>query len=118
MPFKSKAQQRWMYATHPKMAKKWSKHTKDADSLPDKVKEAPGTKLAHFFPDQLHGGKADGRDPSEFDPKELEKGARHEMEHTDDPAVAMEIAMDHLTEDPHYYSDLEAAGRLLGSEED
>jgi len=27
----------------------------------------------------------------------------HEMEHTDDPSVAKEIAMDHLTEDVDYY---------------
>jgi len=26
MPFKSTAQRRWMYATHPKMAKRWSAH--------------------------------------------------------------------------------------------
>ena len=27
MPFKSQAQRAWMYANHPKMAKKWEKHT-------------------------------------------------------------------------------------------
>lgn len=36
MPFKSKAQMRWMFANHPKMAKKWAKHTKNAKNLPDK----------------------------------------------------------------------------------
>ena len=29
------------------------------------------------------------------------------MEHTDDPDLAREIAMDHLTEDPDYYTKLE-----------
>ena len=38
MPFKSEAQRRWMYATHPKMAKKWEKHT-SKKKLPEKVKE-------------------------------------------------------------------------------
>lgn len=28
MPFKSKAQKKWMYANKPEMAKKWSGHTK------------------------------------------------------------------------------------------
>ena len=37
---------------------------------------------------------------------ELEKGIRVEMEHTDNPAVAREIAKDHLAEDPKYYTKL------------
>jgi hypothetical protein len=37
MPFKSKAQQRWMFATDPKMAKRWADHTSDIKSLPDHV---------------------------------------------------------------------------------
>jgi len=39
MPFKSKAQQRWMYANKPDMAKKWSDHTSDHKSLPEKAKK-------------------------------------------------------------------------------
>jgi hypothetical protein len=39
MPFKSKAQRRWMYAKHPKMAKKWQKHTPKNAELPEHVKE-------------------------------------------------------------------------------
>jgi hypothetical protein len=38
MPFKSKAQQRFMFATHPKMAKRWAKETKNIRKLPDKLK--------------------------------------------------------------------------------
>lgn len=34
MPFKSKAQRRWMYANKPKMAKRWSKHTRKGAKLP------------------------------------------------------------------------------------
>lgn len=37
MPFQSKAQQRWMFAAEPKMAKRWAKHTKDFKTLPDRV---------------------------------------------------------------------------------
>ena len=32
------------------------------------------------------------------------KGAKVEMEHTTDPKIAVEIAMDHLMEDPKYYN--------------
>lgn len=40
----------------------------------------------------------------EVDLKELAKGIKVEMEHTDDPAVAEAIARTHLQEDPEYYS--------------
>jgi hypothetical protein len=43
-------------------------------------------------------------------PKELEMGIEVEREHTDDEALARKIAMDHLSEDPRYYSKLQAAG--------
>lgn len=37
---------------------------------------------------------------------ELEMGLDVEMEHTSDIIVSLEIALDHLTEDPHYYTKL------------
>lgn len=37
MPFKSKAQRRYMYSQHPKIAKRWEKKTKK--KLPEKVKK-------------------------------------------------------------------------------
>lgn len=39
MPFKSKAQRKWMYANKPKMAKRWSKHTPKNKSLPKKKRK-------------------------------------------------------------------------------
>ena len=57
--------------------------------------------------DQVPGGLADKRKPSDFDPAALTKGHKVEMEHTTDPLLAREIAMDHLTEDPNYYDKLE-----------
>lgn len=57
MPFKSEAQRRWMYATHPRMAKRWQKETKSKD-LPERVKEAS---LAAFF-DELEKMSAMGVD--------------------------------------------------------
>lgn len=59
------------------------------------------------YVDQIPGGKADKRKPEDFDPKQLEKGIKIEMEHTDDPSIAREIAMDHLTEKSDYYDYLE-----------
>ena len=34
MPFKSKAQAKWMFSNKPEMAKKWASHTKDMKKLP------------------------------------------------------------------------------------
>ena len=44
---------------------------------------------------------------SEYDESELSKGIEVEMEHTDDKEEAKKIAIDHLKEDPNYYSKLE-----------
>jgi hypothetical protein len=38
MPFKSKQQEKWMWATHPQMARQWEEHTPKNTALPDKVK--------------------------------------------------------------------------------
>jgi hypothetical protein len=43
MPLKSKAQERWMWANDPEMAKRWEKETKNRKALPERVK--PKTKL-------------------------------------------------------------------------
>lgn len=53
--------------------------------------------------DRLRGGKADSKSPDEFNTDDLMEGMRHEMEHTNDPTLALEIAMDHLAEDKDYY---------------
>lgn len=56
--------------------------------------------------DVLHGGVADKMSASQFNKDQLRKGIVVEMEHTDNPLIAEEIAMDHLAEDPQYYSKL------------
>jgi hypothetical protein len=38
MPFRSKSQQKWMFANKPKMAKQWAKETPNINALPDKSK--------------------------------------------------------------------------------
>lgn len=65
---------------------------------------------------QLEGGKADNMSLEDIAKKhnvtveviesELEKGIKVEMEHTDDPEKAKEIALDHLSEQSDYYEKL------------
>ena len=57
--------------------------------------------------EEIPGGKGEGKSPLEFDPEQIKKGMQVEMEHTDDPMVSLEIALDHLSEDPEYYTEKE-----------
>jgi len=45
-----------------------------------------------------------------IDREELKKGIEVEKEHTDDLRIAMKIALDHLAEDPKYYTKLATLG--------
>lgn len=47
---------------------------------------------------------------SDIDPTELAIGVQTEMEHTNDLKIAKEIALDHLSHHPNYYSELAKAG--------
>ncbi len=55
----------------------------------------------------LPGGKGDDLDDEDVDQDELMKGLEVEMEHTTNKKIAREIALDHLAEDPKYYTKLE-----------
>lgn len=46
MPFKSKRQQRWMFAEHPEMAKRWARHTPSIKSLPETAGGTPDEEQA------------------------------------------------------------------------
>lgn len=54
----------------------------------------------------IKGGFGDGLPDSAFDPDELKAGVLVELEHTNDPELAEEIAKDHLRELPDYYTRL------------
>lgn len=56
--------------------------------------------------DKLPGGKGDKLTPADVDPLELARGIEVELEHTKSRALATEIALDHLAEDPRYYTKL------------
>ena len=58
-------------------------------------------------PDSIPGGLAEGKEG--FPPAQLEMGKRVEKEHTPNPALAEEIAKDHLVEHRDYYTRLKKA---------
>jgi len=58
------------------------------------------------FKERIPGGLPSGLQPSNFSAEALAEGIRVELEHTTSRRVATEIAMDHLTEDPLYYTKL------------
>jgi hypothetical protein len=69
--------------------------------------------------DDFEGGLSEGRKkkepkqplhPNQIHPGELRMGIRVEMEHTDDPKKAEKIALDHLAENPYYYTALKLSG--------
>jgi hypothetical protein len=63
----------------------------------------------------MQGGRAEreGITISMVDPVRLAVGKAIEMEHTDDPGIAEEIALDHLTEFPRYYEALVMMEEML-----
>lgn len=70
--------------------------------------------LKSMYSEHLIGGIGDGRDPDEFDQEQLYMGVLVEIEHTDDPMVAMELAIDHLSEMPEYYIHLQEMEDVFG----
>jgi hypothetical protein len=91
------------------------------DDIPDEIKaqvdgmslEPQGDEVEQIAQDKeevgelISGGKGEGKSPLEFAPDQIKKGMKVEMEHTDDPMLSLEIALDHLTEDPEYYTEKE-----------
>jgi len=65
---------------------------------------------------ELKGGEADNKSVKDIAEshnvtvdkikEQLRMGIKVEMEHTNDPKIALEIAMDHMTESPEYYTKL------------
>lgn len=63
--------------------------------------------------DIMPGGLGDKKTADDVDKQQLQMGISVETEHTTDPKIAMEIALDHLTEDPEYYTKLDAIEEKL-----
>jgi hypothetical protein len=71
------------------------------------TKDTPmSEKMADARPPGLEAGRAAGHDEDEFDADQILKGIEIEHEHTDKDSIAKAISMDHLTEDPKYYTHL------------
>lgn len=134
MPFRSQAQRRWMHAAAargeiPKsMPRRWEAETPKG-RLPERVKktaafvagatmrESTAVKRGNrptvvverertLGPRDLAGGEAEKSGTPPPDPRQLAMGRKIEREHTRRPAVAEEIARDHLAEIPDYYTRL------------
>jgi hypothetical protein len=70
-------------------------------------------KMVNYLRDKYQGRSIDGIKESKISKDKLsqiKKGIEVEMEHTDDPKIALKIAMDHIKEDPKYYDKLTKAG--------
>jgi hypothetical protein len=63
--------------------------------------------MAHDSSNALSGGLAADKDPADYPSDQMEMGKKVEKEHTDVPAVAQRISMDHLEEIPDYYDRLD-----------
>ena len=73
-------------------------------------------KLIKEFKEHLHGGKADGKTPSEFNKNNVKIGSEVQREHSTDKDTEKEITIDHLEENPTYYDELVMSG--IADEED
>lgn len=73
--------------------------------MPDvySLSSRPNVGIGKRSADLLPGGVGDNKPDDAFNPKSLAKGIKEEHEHTNNSAVAKEIAKDHLTEDAGAY---------------
>jgi hypothetical protein len=62
------------------------------------------------YDENINEGKGKDLHPNQIHPGELRMGIRVEMEHTDELDKAKKIALDHLAENPFYYTALKLAG--------
>ena len=67
------------------------------------IKKAHGIDIRNYK-QKLKGGRADGKQVTDFDLDQLIMGIKVEQEHTTDKYTALEITMDHLAEFPDYYT--------------
>jgi hypothetical protein len=79
----------------------------EQNSIPPDQVEAVIYHLCGDMMQLLRGGKSAGVDPSKMDPQQLEMGIQVESEHVDNPIIQKKIAMDHLVENPLYYTHLQ-----------
>jgi hypothetical protein len=79
--------------------------TKKFEEYRAAIKKAHGIDIRNYK-QKLKGGRADGKQITDFDLDQLIMGIKVEQEHTTDKYTALEISMDHLQEFPDYYTRL------------
>jgi len=62
------------------------------------------------YDETINEGKGKELHPNQINPDELRMGIKVELEHTDDLDKAKKIALDHLRENPFYYTELKLSG--------
>src|SRR6056300_741379 len=82
---------------------------KFAKFVPDQLSDEETEEVYNIVADKIQEIQTPAKE-KEVDSKELEMGIEVEMEHTDDPAKAKVIALQHLAEDPKYYTKLASLG--------
>lgn len=82
----------------------------------DKVSSDDVKSSEEDWSERIPGGLAAGKRPQDFDLERLTQGVNVELEHTSDVQTAIEIAMDHLEEDPRYYDKLADMEQSEGKE--
>ena len=70
----------------------------------------------NVFKEQLKGGLADGRAVTDFPLEQLIAGMLVEKKHTDNPMLALELAMDNLAAHGCYYRHARRMGQRNGCE--
>ena len=97
----------------------WTNEDKDEDDEIEAMvkkmeaeKEGEEAIMSQFDPmeESLQEGKGKDLHPNQIHPQELRMGIKVELEHTDDLDKAKKIALDHLAENPFYYTALKLSG--------
>jgi predicted SprT family Zn-dependent metalloprotease len=95
MPFKSKAQQKWMFMHYPGMAERWAKHTKNIKALPEKVKKK---QYKYKIDNKMRGAvgeidydkkviRINKKKAKKRGPGEVLKTIKHEVDHLNHPRM-------------------------------
>ena len=85
--------------------------------LPEKLSPEEKEEVYNLVSDKVQEIQKPSKE-EDVDPKELKMGIKVEMEHTDDPSKAKIIALQHLAEDPKYYTKLASLGLEENNPED
>jgi hypothetical protein len=108
MPFKSKRQWRAAFSGRipgfsKTKAREWAHETSGFQDLPDRSPAEKGEPTLRSKKSQLAHAHDSGKGLSEAS---IQKGQKVEFEHTNNPVVARQIAIDHLRERKDYYERL------------